>query len=177
MTKKQQIYFSIGAAVLLLIILPMKANATALMSAIRTSLNTFLPKVESFSATPYWDYKQWSWGYGTRVPGSVPDKTIKPAGTITREQAAKDMAAHFTNDLLELMPLVTRQLTANQWTAYLSFSYNTGIGNAKNLLADINAGNDAVLEIHWKKYIYAGGVVNTDLIARRAKEWQLWIQK
>ena len=39
----------------------------------------FIPLVEGFRSTPYWDVKRYSWGYGTAAPG--------PTGTITREKA------------------------------------------------------------------------------------------
>lgn len=154
------------------------------MSAIKTSLAKFLPSVESYSATPYWDFKQWSWGYGTRVPGSplpvdgVLSKTWPaniPKPTTTRERAFADMQAYFNNDLMELLPLVKVQLKPNQWAAFLSFSYNLGRGNADNLLPNINARDNAALEVQWKKYVLAGGVRNENLVARREKEWQLWI--
>lgn len=169
----------ISAALLfLLILMPSKklqaASAAALFTSIAGPLSNFLKTWEGFSATPYWDKKQWSWGYGTRVPGSVNDPNVKPAGTITREQAFQQMQAHFIDDLAYLAPLLTINLTPNQWTAYLSFSYNLGPGNADNLLPNINGQNRDALGVQWNKYIYAGGVIDPDLVARRKAEWQLW---
>lgn len=129
-------------------------------------LASFIPSVEGFRSTPYWDVKRYSWGYGTAAPGST--------GTITREQAFADMLSHLLADYEKLKVRVTRTLNVDQWAAYLSFSYNEGIGRAYNLLANINSGNDAALAAQWRKYIYAGGVVNEDLVDRREKELALW---
>lgn len=129
-------------------------------------LASFIPSVEGFQPTPYWDVSRYSWGYGTAAPGST--------GTITREQAFKDMTTYLLNDYATLSGRVTRSLSVPQWAALLSFSYNEGIGNAYNLLANINTGNDTALAAQMRKYVYAGGVVNDHLVQRREKEINLW---
>lgn len=129
-------------------------------------LSTFIPSVEGFIPVSKWDYKQYSWGYGTAAPG--------PGLPITREQAFSEMLTHLMRDYDILKPQVTRTLNTNQWAAYLSFSYNEGVGNADNLLKNINSGDNTALATQWRKYIYAGDVVNQDLIDRREKELSLW---
>lgn len=129
-------------------------------------LSSFIPSVEGFSSKSYWDESRYSWGYGTAAPG--------PDAYITREQAFSDMVAYLLRDYATLSGKITRDLTVSQWTAYLSFSYNEGIGNALNLVENINSGNDKALETQWNKYIYAGGVINDNLIERRKKEFALW---
>lgn len=145
------------AAVLLIV--PLKKRIDRVLAV-------FMPQVEGFSATPYWDIDRYSWGYGTPAPG--------PNGTITRAQAFADMVQHYSDDYPQLSALITRKLRATQWAALLSFSYNTGIGNADNLVANINSGDDSELGVQWNKYVYAGGVRNSSLVQRRALEWQLW---
>jgi len=139
-------------------------------------LQSFLPKWEGFSATPYWDYKQWSWGYGTKVPGSVPDRSIKPPGSINRAKAFSDALFHVEKDYKYLSALIKVPLNANQWAALLSFSYNLGTGNADNLVKNINERNTAALENQWKQYVNAGGQPLEHLIKRRAAEWAMWIK-
>jgi lysozyme len=129
-------------------------------------LASFIPSVEGFRSTPYWDVTRYSWGYGTIAPGST--------GTITREQAFADMLTHLLADYAKLSGRISRILTVSQWVALLSFSYNVGIGNAYNLVPLINSGDDTALAAKWAKYIYAGGVVNNDLVERRQKEINLW---
>lgn len=140
----------------------------------RTVLRNFLVSWESFSAKPYWDVSHWSWGYGTRVPNSSTSKSIVPKGTITREQAMSDLVNYINNDYATLSPLVKIKLNKNQWAALLSFSYNLGVDDAQRLLTNINSQNFSSLGTQWNKYIYAGGQVSTDLVRRRAAEWQLF---
>lgn len=130
-------------------------------------LAQFIPSVEGFRSTPYWDVKRYSWGYGTPAPGAT--------GTISREQAFHDMVAHLMADYATLSNRITRSLSVNQWAALLSFSYNLGIGNALNLIDLINSGDINALGDKWNRYVYAGGVVNSDLVERREKEWGLYI--
>jgi GH24 family phage-related lysozyme (muramidase) len=138
-------------------------------------LSTFLPSVEGFSSRPYWDHKQWSWGYGTKVPGSSSSSNVPPGNvTITREQAFRDTMSHVQTDYNYLRPLVSAPLKPQQWAALLSFSYNEGPANADNLMVHLNAQDWPALETQWKKYIYASGVVNAALVDRRDKEWKLF---
>jgi lysozyme len=129
-----------------------------------------IPQFEGFRSMPYWDVSRWSWGYGTQAPGET--------GTITRAQALVDMRAHVQNDFNTLYPQITRTLTPQQWGALLSFAYQEGTGNpgAGALVDDINSGDDSRLETHFKKYIYADGVVNQDIVDRRNAEWAVWAQ-
>lgn len=129
-------------------------------------LKVFIPSVEGFLAHPKWDQNRYSWGYGTEAPGST--------GTITRDQAFQDMVAYLLSDFRYLQPKITRQLTVNQWAALLSFSYNLGNDDAVKLIPYIESYDDAELGRHWRLYVYAGGVVNADLIDRRQKEWELF---
>jgi lysozyme len=163
---KNEKYLLIGGGVLLALTLGAVSYVTY--------LRPFLAAWESFSPVPYWDVKRWSWGYGTAVPGSIPDPSIRPSGSITRSAAFAAMQTHFENDKRYLMPLIRIPLNSRQWAALLSFSYNLGPGNADNLIPNINAGNRQALGDQWNEYIYSGGVVNSDLIERRAAEWSLF---
>lgn len=137
-------------------------------------LKPFLATWEGFRATPYWDHKQWSWGYGTRVPGSVNDPGINPGGSITRDQAFAAMQQHFQTDYLYLKGLIRANLRANQWAALLSFSYQLGPGNADNLVPNINSGNSDALGDQWLLYNKVDGIYNQDSADRRQAEWELW---
>lgn len=160
-----------AGAVAFLLLLPGIINA-ATMTTMQDALAAgaqLIKRFEGFRSTPYWDVSRWSWGYGTRAPGS--------SGTITTDQATADLIAHAQDDYDTLAPRITRPLLINQWAALLSFAYEEGTGNpgAGALVNDINAGDDRVLETHWKKYIYAGGVVNPDIVERRNLEWDEWM--
>lgn len=135
-------------------------------------LKSFLPSVEGFSAKPIWDFKQWSWGYGTAAGY---DKNNKPLGTITKEQAWIEALKVITKNYNYLKPLIQVNLTGNQWAALLSFAYNLGPGNAKNLVPNINKQDTAALVAQWRRYINAGGIPNQGLKNRREKEIALWL--
>jgi len=130
-------------------------------------LAAFIPTVEGFEAHPYWDVSRYSWGYGTAAPGAT--------GTITRAQAFAEMVSYFLHDYDLLKPKIRRSLTVAQWTAFLDFSYNLGVGHAYDMVPYINAGDDSALRTQWMKYVYAGGVVSQTLVTRRGKEWGLWV--
>lgn len=125
---------------------------------------------ETYSAKPYWDVERWSWGYGTRVPGSIDNKTIVPGGTISQVQAFKDAYQHVQNDFDYLQELISVPLTGGQWAALLSFSYNLGPGSADNLVANINSRNWPALRSQWLLYNKAGGKYNQHLADRREYE-------
>ena len=134
-------------------------------------LKSFLPSVEGFTPVPVWDFKQWSWGYGTAA-GYDPNK--KPAGSITRDQAWSEALAVITKNYNYLKPFIKVDLNGKQWAALLSFAYNLGPGSAAKLVPNINAKNNAALQAQWLKYINAGGIPNQGLITRRNKEVALW---
>jgi len=131
-------------------------------------LAQFIPSVEGFRSTPYWDETRYSWGYGTAAPG--------PNGTISREQAFADMVAYLLHDYSLLSAKITRHLNVNQWAALLSFAYNLGAGSggAADLVPYINQEDDTGLSEHWMHYVHAGGVVDQNLVDRRQKELNLW---
>lgn len=135
-------------------------------------VKSFIPSVEGFSAVPIWDYDQWSWGYGTAAGYN---KNKKPAGTISQDKAMQELLKVVNAHYKILAPLVKKKLTANQWAALLSFSYNLGTeGGPKKIIETINAGTVADVVTRMKKYIYAGGLINQGLVNRRKKETALY---
>lgn len=145
-----------------------------------TLVSDLLAKFEGFSAKPYWDVRQWTWGYGTRVP----DKFMKdgrpiPGATINKIDAMIDAWAHIQASRSYLQTLINITLTPNQWAALLSFAYNEGDHNADNLVANINSKSWYSLENQWKLYTKVrdrDGVyyVSKNLVTRRAAEWDLF---
>lgn len=139
-------------------------------------LKPFLANEEGFSEKPYWDVRQWTWGYGTKVPDSSDLKAIEPVGTITKTQALIELVKHTDKDKEKLQKRITVKLNNNQWAALLSFSYNLGIGNAYNLITNINLQRWDILKEQWKKYHIADGRVNETLKKRRDRELNLFFK-
>lgn len=169
MSNVSKIWLVVGGALALLLLLPMAGAAAASAMDVSTILNSagsVIADYEGFVSTPRWDNKQYSWGYGTMAPGAN--------GTITEAQAWADLKAVVSSNYDTLTGQLSRDLNGNQWIALLDFAYNEGIGAAGNLAQYINAGDDTILQQHWQSYIYAGGVVNSNLVERRGYEWQYW---
>lgn len=164
--KEQKKMLIIGAAALFLFLLfpNIMSGQTSMMF---NSAEELIASFEGFSPTSYWDNKQYSWGYGTKAPG--------PGASITESQARLELWKHIENDYAYLHPLIAVSLGNNQWAALLSFSYNLGIGNADNLVQNINRQDWAALEKQWKQYVNAGGAYNQGLADRRGAEWQYFI--
>lgn len=144
-----------------------------------TVLKEFLAKYEGFSPTPYWDVRQWSWGYGTRAAPLGTKKTEKPNKTISKTAAWAESINHINEDYDYLKKLVKVQLNSNQWAALLSFSYNLGRGNADNLLNNINSNNLDALRAQWLSYNKKRNstrnlVVDAGLTNRRIAEFNLF---
>jgi GH24 family phage-related lysozyme (muramidase) len=143
-------------------------------------LSDLFKKFEGFSPTPYWDVRQYSWGYGTKVPQQfMLDGKPKPGIRISREQAMNDAMNHANASRKYLESLIKVSLTNNQWAAILSFAYNEGDFNADNLIPNINSKNWSALEKQWKLYTKVqqpdGSYKDsTDLKSRRAAEWNLF---
>jgi lysozyme len=166
MKQKEKKVLLIGvAAFFLFLLFPniMTGQSGGLVQAAGDLIASF----EGFSPTSYWDYKQYSWGYGTKAPGA--------GATITESEARLELWKHIEADYAYMEPLISTSLTNNQWAALLSFSYNLGTGNADNLVQNINKQDWAALENQWKQYVNAGGVYNQGLADRRAAEWQYFI--
>lgn len=165
--KQKEIYYLAAAAAVALLVLPALASAQSAGITPAELIASF----EGFRAHPYWDESRYSWGYGTPAPG--------PTGTITQAQALADLQQHSQSDYDYLAPLITRQLTGNQWAAYLSFAYEEGTGGAENLVDNINSGDDDAVAAQWRLYNKArdaNGVLQYDasIAARREKELQVW---
>jgi GH24 family phage-related lysozyme (muramidase) len=134
-------------------------------------LMEFIPAVEGFSATPVWDYKQWSWGYGTAAGY---DRYNKPTGTITREKALQDAIAVNDANYRTIRPRFTRSLKGHEMAAMLSLAYNLGPARIDVFAPFVNAGDTAGLFAKMRAYVYAGGVRNQGLVNRREKEILLY---
>lgn len=135
------------------------------------ALREFLPLVEGFSARPVWDFRQWSWGYGTAAGF---DPNVRPPGEITRERAMRDALATVADNYRQAAPMITRRLNGHQWAAFMSLLYNLGPGRAGTFAPYINSYDDTGLFSKMRAYVYAGGVRNQGLVNRREKEIALW---
>ena len=78
-----------------------------------------LKVMEGFHATPYWDYSQWTIGYGSKAESK--DQTVTPeeAERLLKEQ----LAANYEKTVNNFCSKIGKQPTQNQFDALVSFTY------------------------------------------------------
>lgn len=179
--KKKRIFGRILSAVTsVLMLAPLfVVKADADMTASQDCLD-LIKEVEGFTQYKYWDYSQWTIGYGTGV-----DADEYPDG-ITEEEAEKLLKkamGTYEGYVNKFADKYNIDLKQNQFDALVSLSYNMGnIWSAydefdlKNYLID-GASSHSFLEIakgfgEWRK---AGGEVLQGLVNRRADETRLFL--
>ena len=116
------------AALVVGCILPQNAKAASNMQVSSAMVNV-LKTMEGFNAKPYWDYAQWTVGYGTKCPE---DKRtyyetygITEAEALVLLQQELDSFEASVNSFADTYGLKLKQ---NQFDALVSFSYNCGTG-------------------------------------------------
>ncbi len=126
---KKRIISYILAACLVLTLIPMGAVTANAASTFKASdeMVRVLKEFEGFSLHPYWDYSQWTVGYGTRVPdGKLAEYK---ANGIPREEA-EALLAEFLETMGEAVNSFADKfglsLTQAQFDALLSLSFNCG---------------------------------------------------
>jgi len=124
----------------------------------------FIKQWEGFAPTAYWDYHQWSIGYGT----------ISYEGqTITQEAAHKALGSNLRKYAKNLEAALEIQPTPNQTTALLSASYNLGVTGIKDILRLYNKGKIRKAAKELLRYDHAGGKKLSALTRRRKAEAKL----
>lgn len=160
--KQKQIYITIAIIVIMaLLFFWQKKNLFNILKGL-------LIRFEGYRSKPYYDVNRWSWGYGTEAPNG------ENSGTISKSDAMRDAINFSMQQQQTLRNYLKQPLNDKKWAALLSFAYNLGTGNAIKLVDTINTGDMNLIGNKWNQYIYAGGIVNPDLIKRRAAEFQLF---
>lgn len=118
-------------------------------------------------------------GYGTtRYPNGV-KVTLKDA-SITKDKAIEYFKYDIKQFELAVDTYTTDSVSANQFSALVSFAYNCGAKALKDstLLKKVNINpNDPTIEQEFLKWNKSGGKVSKGLIRRREAEWQLYNTK
>lgn len=132
------------------------------LDAVDQGLVDFIKKEEGFRAKAYWDFKQWSIGYGTKANSSSEVITEAEAEVRLRQEIAKADAlvtAHFPN------------LPKGQHQALIDLTYNAGSGwETQSLGKAVAEQKIDTIKADILQYNHAGGAVNAGLTARREAE-------
>ena len=139
-----------------------------------------LKKFEGFAKYPYWDYSQYTVGYGTYCPSE--DLERYKADGITEEEAEALLREYVVKMEETINAFIERQgltLTQQQFDAIASFTYNCGASwmynssGFKTAVLEGKTGDEFVFEI--TKWSTAGGSVLSGLVTRRLCEAQLYL--
>lgn len=141
-----------------------------------------LKAYEGFCKYPYWDYGQWTVGYGTRCPADKLD-TYKQNG-ITEEEAEellRSFIVDYEEDLHYFVGKYSLSTTQNQFDAMFLFSYNCGSGwiystsgNFHKAMADPTTDPATVL-YQFGTWSNAGDTPLVGLIKRRLAEANMYL--
>lgn len=168
------------AAVLIFSVLPLQAKAASLMTVSPECMD-FIKQVEGFHAIPYWDYSQWTVGFGSACPDRFLEK-YKQEG-ITLEEAEELIKIHMDLFIREVNRFMIRyhiQLTQHQFDAMVSLCYNMGAAwlykaDHKLVNAIVNGTTGNELVYLWGLHSNAGGEYQKGLFKRRMMEVDMFL--
>ncbi len=109
-----------------------------------------------------------------------PDETKVKEGDVITQQQAEDYFNAIVDDFAKGVDvLVKSNVTANNFSAIVSFAFNVGMGNFKRstLLRKVNANpKDPSIRAEFMKWTRANNVVLKGLVRRREAEAKLYEQ-
>ena len=124
----------------------------------------FVKRFEGIRLSSYWDYHQWSIGYGS----------ISYEGqTITEEQAARKLQGDLRKYATSLSDVLHIPLSPDQETALLSAAYNLGVTGISRIIKVCNTGDFEAAADMLRRYDHAGGKQLPALTRRRTAEAEL----
>lgn len=180
--KRTLICLFLSAALLLTafsaILVPVKADSVLTTSEECISL---LKEMEGFASKPYWDYSQYSVGYGTRCPDEHFDRYMsegipeEEATALLQEYVA--ISEEWINNLAEKYAVTFNQ---GQFDALVLFTYNCGTrwmgksGLFRDAVINGATGNEFLYAM--SLWCSAGGQINSYLLDRRLKEARIYLE-
>lgn len=181
--KKRIIIIALTVALLITLIpmaaIPAKAEANFTVSQECVDI---IKKWEGFREKPYWDYKQWTVGYGTRVP----DGKLEEYQTngISKEDAEQQLIEHLNKDGVAVNQFIDKYgltFTQGMFDALLSLCYNCGgswlssseTSTLKTAIVEGWTGTDLLFA--FGQWSTAGGETVPALIRRRLAEARMYL--
>ena len=121
-----------------------------------------IKKFEGFYQKPYWDYKQWTSGYGTRAAG--------PNDVVDQVEAERRLQAEIAN-AATLVDRFAPNLDPGTRAALTSLTYNSGGKWMESGLGQaIKSGDMDAARASFQQYTQAGGQTLPGLVNRRQAE-------
>jgi lysozyme len=119
----------------------------------------------------------WTIGYGNTF---YPDGTKVKEGDVITQQRAEEIFDVLLDDFAAKVDvLVKSNVTANNFSALVSFTWNVGVGNFQKstLLKKVNANpKDKTIPAEFRKWVRANDKVLKGLVRRREAEAKLYEQ-
>lgn len=139
------------------------AVAPAPTQVVDQGLVNFIKKEEGFSAKAFWDYKQYTNGYGTKATSATE--------VITEAEAETRLAAEINKAYDLVKPILPAGTPIGIEQALVDLTYNAGSGwETQSLGAAVKAGKWDTVKADILMYNHAGGAVLAGLTARREAE-------
>ena len=170
---------------LLAVVLTLSLAVPAVMAdevlAISQEALDILKLEEGFSKTPYWDYAQWTVGYGTKCPDDkLEEYRQNGISEEDAEQLLRTYIAKFESELHGFMIRTGVWLDQKQFDALMLFSYNCGTGwtyDSTGVLynAIVNQATGSELVNAFARWCNAGGEIKTFLLRRRLCEVNIYM--
>ncbi len=136
---------------------------------------------EGFSVKPYWDYTQWTVGYGTECPADMLE--YYKANGISQSDAEALLREHMAEIEADIDKFVAKYgltLNQNQYDALVLFSYNCGTawcsettGTFHNAIKNQATGSDLIHA--FALWCSAGGEIKDFLVRRRLSEANMYL--
>ncbi len=170
------------SVMLLLTLIPLGAVSARAESNMVISDNgiEMIKKWEGFSVKPYWDYRQWTVGYGTRVPdGKLEDYQTKGISVEEATVLLKMMLEDMGRSVNAFIDKYNLTLNQGQFDALMSLTFNCGTGwvyevsTLRTSIIEGWTGSDLLFAIgQWST---AGGETVPGLIRRRLAECNMYL--
>lgn len=142
-----------------------------------------LKKMEGFARRAYWDYSQWTVGYGTRCPndmlGEYDAETGRDITVAEAEALLREMLTGFEDEVNRLIRKYDLVLSQNEFDALVSITYNCGGAWTRNDGAILNmavrsgaTGTDLI----YAMCLYSKVDTDYALVSRRLSEAYMYLE-
>ena len=117
----------------------------------------------------------WTIGYGHTSMAGPP--AVRAGQIMSRAEADRVLAHNIEKFAAQLRPLITADLTDNQFSALVSFAYNVGVGGFRNsgVRRAVNAEQHKSVPRRLALWVKAGGRTLPGLVKRRSAEAALYM--
>ena len=179
---KKRLFCCLLAAVILMgsvLALSPRSRAADNMTSSQQLID-MLKKIEGFAPRPYWDYSQWTVGYGTRCPDEMLETYLNRDITEAEAEALfREMLLSFETEVNKLIQKYGLSLTQYEFDALVAYTYNCGGAWTYNENSAMNravrygfTGTDLV----YTMCLYSMADTDYILIDRRLSEAYLYLE-